>query len=62
MICTVSAGTAAGYYIGEQSRYYTGGTEPIGRWFAPSSWMGVIDGAEINDAIFERIQDRKSVV
>lgn len=56
MVCTVSAGTAASYYISEQSRYYTGGKEPAGRWFAPSlSAEEIVNGAEIDDAIFERL-------
>lgn len=55
MVCTISAGTAASYYISEQSRYYTGGHEPVGRWFSPSATAGVADGAEINDATFERL-------
>ncbi|MDE8345215.1 MAG: relaxase domain-containing protein [Acidocella sp.] len=57
MVCTISAGTAASYYISEQSRYYTGGQEPVGRWFAPSATAGagVVDGAEIDDATFERL-------
>jgi conjugative relaxase-like TrwC/TraI family protein len=55
MVCTVSAGTAAAYYIGEQSRYYTGGQEPIGRWFASSAASEVTNGAEIDDATFERL-------
>ncbi len=56
MVCTVSAGTAASYYISEQSRYYTGGKEPAGLWFAPSTTMeGVVNGFEIDDATFERL-------
>lgn len=61
MVCTISAGTASSYYISEQSRYYTGGKEPVGRWFTPSASAGVapgtgiINGAEIDDAIFERL-------
>lgn len=56
MVCTVSAGTAASYYISEQSRYYTGGREPTGRWFSSSSSMeGVINGVEIDDTTFERL-------
>lgn len=55
MVCTISAGTASSYYVSEQSRYYTGGKEPVGRWFAPSASAGVADGAEIDDATFERL-------
>ena len=58
MVCTVSAGTAASYYIGEQARYYTGGREPVGRWFAPSTAAGVADGAEIADGIFRTVACR----
>ena len=56
MVCTVSAGTAASYYISEQSRYYTGGKEPAGRWFAPSPpEAGIVNGAGIDDTTFERL-------
>ena len=55
MVCTISAGTASSYYVSEQSRYYTGGKEPVGRWFAPFASAGVADGAEIEDATFERL-------
>ena len=55
MVCTISAGTASSYYVSEQSRYYTGGKEPVGRWFAPFASAGVADGAEIDDSIFERL-------
>ncbi|MDR3428091.1 MobF family relaxase [Silvimonas sp.] len=55
MVCTISAGTAASYYVSEQSRYYTGGKEPVGQWYAPSASAGMTDGAEIDDASFERL-------
>jgi hypothetical protein len=55
MVCTVSAGTAASYYVSEQSRYYTGGKEPVGRWYAPSASAGMADGGEIDDSTFERL-------
>ena len=55
MVCTVSAGTASGYYLSEQARYYTVGKETIGRWYAPSASLGLSDGAEINDSVFERL-------
>jgi conjugative relaxase-like TrwC/TraI family protein len=55
MVCTVSAGTASGYYLSEQARYYTEGKEAIGRWYAPSASLGLSDGAEIDDSVFERL-------
>lgn len=55
MVCTISAGTASGYYLSEQARYYTGGKEAIGRWYAPSASLGLSDGAEIDDPVFERL-------
>lgn len=55
MVCTIAAGTAASYYLSEQSRYYTGGKEPAGRWYSPSGSLGLVDGAEIDDVTFERL-------
>jgi conjugative relaxase-like TrwC/TraI family protein len=55
MVCSIAAGRAAGYYISEQSRYYTGGKEPLGRWFSPSGELGLTDGAEIDDELFTRL-------
>lgn len=55
MVCTVAAGTASGYYLSEQARYYTDGKESIGQWYAPTGTMGVTDGAEIDDGQFERL-------
>ena len=55
MVCTISAGTASGYYLAEQTRYYTEGKEAVGRWYAPPSTLGLSNGAEIDDATFERL-------
>jgi conjugative relaxase-like TrwC/TraI family protein len=55
MVCTISAGTSATYYVSEQAKYYTGGKEPTGRWYAPSASTSVTNGTEINDTIFEKL-------
>jgi conjugative relaxase-like TrwC/TraI family protein len=55
MVCSIAVGLAAGYYIGEQSRYYTTGREKPGQWFAPSGALELTDGAEIDDQLFERL-------
>ena len=55
MVCTVGIGTAADYYLDEQSEYYTGGKEPSGRWYAPGGAFGFEDGGAIDAGAFRKL-------
>src|SRR5665647_3654830 len=54
MVATIAAGTAAGYYL-KQAEYYLGGREPAGRWVSRTGDFGVVNGAEVGRAQFERL-------
>ena len=54
MVATIAAGTAAGYYL-KQAEYYLGGREPAGRWISRTGDFGVVNGAEVSRAQFERL-------
>ena len=54
MVATIAAGTTAQYYS-KQSEYYLGGHEPAGRWISATNDLGVTHGAEIENAVFERL-------
>lgn len=41
MVCTVAGGTQANYYLNEQAKYYTGGTEPSGVWCLQEELFGL---------------------
>jgi conjugative relaxase-like TrwC/TraI family protein len=54
MVATVSAGTSARYYL-SQVEYYLGGREPEGRWLLAGPDLGVVAGAPVVPADFERL-------
>lgn len=54
MVATIAAGTTARYYS-KQSEYYLGGGEPAGRWISSTNNFGVRHGAEVDNALFERL-------
>ena len=54
MVATIAAGTTARYYS-KQSEYYLGGGEPAGRWISSTNDFGVSHGAEVDNALFERL-------
>ncbi|MGX4806880.1 MobF family relaxase [Bradyrhizobium guangdongense] len=54
MVATIAAGTTARYYS-KQSEYYLGGGEPAGRWISSTNDFGVRHGAEVDNALFERL-------
>ncbi len=54
MVATIAAGTSAGYYLA-QSEYYLGGSEPPGTWIAAGDGFGIIAGATVERAPFERL-------
>lgn len=54
MVATIAAGTTAGYYL-KQAEYYLGGREPAGRWLSRTGNFGVVNGAEVSRAQFERL-------
>jgi conjugative relaxase-like TrwC/TraI family protein len=54
MVATIAAGTAAGYYL-KQAEYYLGGRESAGRWISRTGDFGVVNGAEVSRAQFERL-------
>lgn len=60
MVCTVSAGTAASYYVGSQAQYFLGAGEPFGRWYMPVPIFQLTDGERIDAQIFERIHHGQS--
>ncbi|MBN9041756.1 MAG: relaxase domain-containing protein [Rhizobiales bacterium] len=54
VVATIAAGTTARYYS-KQSEYYLGGGEPAGRWISSTNNFGVRHGAEVDNALFERL-------
>lgn len=54
MVATWNPAASAGYYI-QQTAYYLDDAEPMGRWFAPNSDLGIQDGGEVDRATFERL-------
>lgn len=56
MVATWNPAANAGYYT-QQTAYYTGGAgvEPDGVWFAPGGDLGLVDGAVVDAAAFERL-------
>ena len=54
MVATIAAGTTAQYYT-EQSEYYLGGGEPAGRWISATNNFGVVNGTDVESALFERL-------
>ena len=54
MVATLAAGTTAQYYT-KQSEYYLCGCEPAGRWISATNNFGVVHGATVNNAAFERL-------
>jgi len=54
MVATIAAGTTARYYT-KQSEYYLGGCEPAGRWISATNNFGVVHGATVDNAAFERL-------
>lgn len=54
MVATLAAGTTPGYYT-RQTEYYLGGGEPAGRWITATSNFGVLHGAIVDNATFERL-------
>jgi conjugative relaxase-like TrwC/TraI family protein len=54
MVATIAAGTTAEYYT-KQSEYYLGGYEPAGRWISATNNFGVVHGATVDHAGFERL-------
>ncbi|MDB6148295.1 MAG: hypothetical protein JWO45_1959, partial [Spartobacteria bacterium] len=54
MVATIAAGTTSQYYS-KQSEYYLGGGEPAGRWISASNNFGVVNGSQIESALFERL-------
>ncbi|MFH0301112.1 MobF family relaxase [Bradyrhizobium sp. 31Argb] len=54
VVATIAAGTTARYYS-KQSEYYLGAGEPTGRWISSTNNFGVRHGAEIDNALFERL-------
>jgi len=55
MVCSVGTGTAAEYYLGEQTGYYTDGREPQGRWYTPSGAFDLENGAAVDDETFKNL-------
>jgi conjugative relaxase-like TrwC/TraI family protein len=54
VVATIAAGTTAQYYS-RQSEYYLGGREPAGRWISATNNFGVVHGATVDNAVFERL-------
>ncbi|MGY3602769.1 MobF family relaxase [Bradyrhizobium sp. Lot11] len=54
MVATIAAGTTAQYYS-KQSEYYVGGGEPAGRWITATGNFGLVHGARVDNALFERL-------
>lgn len=54
VVATWNPAANSGYYM-HAAGYYLGGVEPVGRWFAPAADFGLIDGAEVEPATFERL-------
>jgi conjugative relaxase-like TrwC/TraI family protein len=54
VVATIAAGTTARYYS-KQSEYYLGGGEPAGRWISSTNNFDVQHGADIDNALFERL-------
>lgn len=54
MVATIAAGTSAGYYLAK-SEYYLGGSEPPGTWIAAGDGFGIVAGATVERAPFERL-------
>jgi conjugative relaxase-like TrwC/TraI family protein len=54
MVATIAAGTTAQYYT-KQSEYYLGGREPAGRWISATGNFGIVHGATVENATFERL-------
>lgn len=61
MVCTIAAGAGAEYYLSEQVEYYTGGKEPMGRWYALGGQFGLEDGAEVSAQSFMSLHGGKSL-
>ncbi|WP_398473162.1 MobF family relaxase [Tardiphaga sp.] len=60
MVATIAAGTTAKYYS-KQSEYYLGGGEPAGRWMSSTNDFGVRHGADVENALFERLHASQDV-
>lgn len=60
MVATIAAGTTARYYS-KQSEYYLGGGEPAGHWISSTNDLGVRHGAEVDNALFERLHASRDV-
>ena len=54
MVATWQRAAPARYYS-RQTDYYAHGVEPHGRWFAPGGDFGLHDGAEVDEAEFDRL-------
>lgn len=54
MVATIAAGTTAAYYA-KQTEYYLATREPAGRWISRTGHFGVVNGSEVNRAVFERL-------
>jgi len=56
MVATWTPAASADYYT-KQTAYYTGetGVEPRGVWFAPAGDHGLVDGAVVEAALFDRL-------
>lgn len=53
MVCSVGTGTVAEYYLNEQAEYYTGGSEPGGRWYVPNGEFDLQNGDEVDAGVFQ---------
>ncbi|MFC5506728.1 MobF family relaxase [Bosea massiliensis] len=54
MVATWNPAAASSYYL-RGAEYYLGTVEPAGRWYAPAGDFGLVDGAEVERAAFERL-------
>ncbi|MDH6263858.1 MobF family relaxase [Bradyrhizobium sp. BR13661] len=60
MVATWSIAADASYYPREAERdrrgsYYEGGREPPGVWYAPQGDFGLVDGAQVDPVVFQRL-------
>ncbi|MCW2240755.1 MobF family relaxase [Azospirillum canadense] len=55
MVLSIGTDGDADYYLGHQADYYTGGSEPIGRWYMPDGQFGLKDGAQIDNEVFRTL-------
>lgn len=52
MVLSIGKDGDADYYITRQAGYYTGGNEPVGRWYTPDAQFGLVDAGAVDNKIF----------